>query len=312
MKFNEKLIELRKKAGFSQEQLGDKLDVTRQTVSKWELGETTPEMEKLIRMSEIFNISIDELIGNNNTYKEAQKVIVLSNKKIFFHVILSIIILALFIYGIIVARKIILISTLHKKIENLGYYEGYDIDIDTEINFDRDNKGYINKNIEYSDNRCLVTVETSTDNKNKERYIEYYDSEAKEAFRIDCDEDENYLNTGMRMDSLCDEYNNDTLKEELLSSLESVYSNNLIVWALNLNNKICYKEGEYEILSCYGISDKSLYLFSINEYEGCIECENEDGTTTMISYQMLFDNFDDWAERPEGIENVIFEPEITD
>ena len=72
MKFNEKLIELRKKAGFSQEQLGDKLDVTRQTVSKWELGETTPEMEKLIRMSEIFNISIDELIGNNNnTYKEA-------------------------------------------------------------------------------------------------------------------------------------------------------------------------------------------------------------------------------------------------
>ena len=32
----------------------------------------------------------------------------------------------------------------------------------------------------------------------------------------------------------------------------------------------------------------------------------------MISYQMLFDNFDDWAERPEGIENVIFEPEITD
>ena len=44
MKFNEKLINLRKKAGLSQEELGYKLNVTRQTVSKWELGQTTPEM----------------------------------------------------------------------------------------------------------------------------------------------------------------------------------------------------------------------------------------------------------------------------
>ena len=43
MKFNEKLINLRKKAGLSQEELGYKLNVTRQTVSKWELGQTTPE-----------------------------------------------------------------------------------------------------------------------------------------------------------------------------------------------------------------------------------------------------------------------------
>ena len=48
MKFNEKLIELRKKEGLSQEQLGNKVNVSRQTVSKWELGETTPELEKLI------------------------------------------------------------------------------------------------------------------------------------------------------------------------------------------------------------------------------------------------------------------------
>ena len=54
MKFNEKLIELRRKAGLSQEDLGYKLNVTRQTVSKWELGQTTPEMDKLIEMSKIF------------------------------------------------------------------------------------------------------------------------------------------------------------------------------------------------------------------------------------------------------------------
>ena len=53
MKFNEKLIELRKKEGLSQEELGYKLNVTRQTVSKWELGQTTPEMDKLVEMSKL-------------------------------------------------------------------------------------------------------------------------------------------------------------------------------------------------------------------------------------------------------------------
>lgn len=65
MKFNEKLSELRKKEGLSQEELGYKLNVTRQTVSKWELGLTTPEMDKLVEMSKIFNISIDELINES-------------------------------------------------------------------------------------------------------------------------------------------------------------------------------------------------------------------------------------------------------
>lgn len=66
MKFNEKLIELRKKNGLSQEELGYKLNVTRQTVSKWELGQTTPEMDKLIELSKIFNISVDELINSKD------------------------------------------------------------------------------------------------------------------------------------------------------------------------------------------------------------------------------------------------------
>ena len=64
MKFSERLIELRKSKGWSQEELGDRLDVTRQTVSKWELGQTTPEMDKLIELSRIFNTSIDVLTGN--------------------------------------------------------------------------------------------------------------------------------------------------------------------------------------------------------------------------------------------------------
>lgn len=62
MYFSRKLMELRKSRGWSQEELGDKINVTRQTISKWELGTTTPELEKLIELSRLFGISIDELV----------------------------------------------------------------------------------------------------------------------------------------------------------------------------------------------------------------------------------------------------------
>lgn len=67
MNFNENLLSLRKQHGLSQEQLGQQVGVSRQTVSKWELGETTPELDKLIQLSDYFNISTDELIGHENT-----------------------------------------------------------------------------------------------------------------------------------------------------------------------------------------------------------------------------------------------------
>ena len=65
MKFHEKLMRLRKEKGLSQEELGYHLGVTRQTVSKWESGQTTPEMDKLVELSKFFSISMDELAGND-------------------------------------------------------------------------------------------------------------------------------------------------------------------------------------------------------------------------------------------------------
>ena len=69
MNFFEKLYELRKENGYSQEELADKLGVARQTISKWENGTTTPDTNNLIELSKIFKISIDELVGNE-LYKE--------------------------------------------------------------------------------------------------------------------------------------------------------------------------------------------------------------------------------------------------
>ena len=65
MNIGNKLVELRKKRGLSQEKLAEKLDVTRQTISKWELNETSPNISQAKEISKLFNISLDELCGNN-------------------------------------------------------------------------------------------------------------------------------------------------------------------------------------------------------------------------------------------------------
>ena len=62
MEFNNKLYELRKQKGFSQEELANRLNVSRQTISKWEVGESTPDMEKLVAISDLFEVSLDELV----------------------------------------------------------------------------------------------------------------------------------------------------------------------------------------------------------------------------------------------------------
>lgn len=63
MTFAENLMQLRKLRGISQEELGDAVGVSRQTVSKWELGSTTPELEKLVALSDYFGLSLDALVG---------------------------------------------------------------------------------------------------------------------------------------------------------------------------------------------------------------------------------------------------------
>lgn len=67
MKFNEKLQTLRKEKKMSQEDLAGELDVSRQSVSKWESGTTYPEMDKLLALCKIFNCSLEDLTNDNIT-----------------------------------------------------------------------------------------------------------------------------------------------------------------------------------------------------------------------------------------------------
>ena len=85
MKLGDNIFKLRKDCKLSQEQLAEKVDVTRQTISNWELGETSPNPEQLKLLSKALNVSIDELLNNdikqvlvekvNNTEKNAEIII---------------------------------------------------------------------------------------------------------------------------------------------------------------------------------------------------------------------------------------------
>ena len=65
MKLEEKLMKLRKENAWSQEEFADKLNVSRQTVSKWELGQTTPDTDNLTKIASIFGISVNDLLDEN-------------------------------------------------------------------------------------------------------------------------------------------------------------------------------------------------------------------------------------------------------
>lgn len=58
----DKIVSLRKKAGWSQEDLAEKLGVTRQSVSKWEGAQSVPDMDKVVMMSRLFGVSTDFLL----------------------------------------------------------------------------------------------------------------------------------------------------------------------------------------------------------------------------------------------------------
>lgn len=65
MEIGNKIMELRKKKNLSQEELAEKVGVARQTISKWELGKTSPDIRQAKQLSKIFNVSLDELVNND-------------------------------------------------------------------------------------------------------------------------------------------------------------------------------------------------------------------------------------------------------
>lgn len=74
MNIGERIYNLRKEKGLSQEQLANKLDVSRQSISKWELGESNPELVNIVELAKVFDVSTDYLLQNKtNDYVSSDK-----------------------------------------------------------------------------------------------------------------------------------------------------------------------------------------------------------------------------------------------
>ena len=70
--FSENLKTLRKEKGFSQEQLAIRLNIVRQTVSKWEKGISVPDAELLIQLAEVLDVNVSDLLGKKIEIPEGQ------------------------------------------------------------------------------------------------------------------------------------------------------------------------------------------------------------------------------------------------
>lgn len=214
MKFNERLLDLRKKKGWSQEELGYKLDVSRQTISKWEAGQTTPELEKLRNLAKIFETSVDELIceedileENIDVEKENKKTSSKNKSKIFKFIkgLFALIILSvIIIYLIIVCRRIVIIrnvekilmDTMHEykymNIQKFEYNEMDEVFASKDITktfqiYDKDNKHFV---------KSRIRDEFSEKHENVEYYEEYNKEKDEWKYvKIDNNNKIYYLNT---------------------------------------------------------------------------------------------------------------------
>lgn len=68
MNFAQKFLDLRTRYGYSQEELAEKLCVSRQAISKWELGTTLPDTDRIVAISDFFGVSIDYLLKENASF----------------------------------------------------------------------------------------------------------------------------------------------------------------------------------------------------------------------------------------------------
>lgn len=109
MEFGEKILNLRKEKSLSQEQLAEKIGVTRQTISNWELEETSSNLQQLELLSKAFNISIDCLYESNSPNFNADK----NNEKQSVFIIKILKICAILLISYFILRLIFIIAFIY-------------------------------------------------------------------------------------------------------------------------------------------------------------------------------------------------------
>lgn len=303
MKFNERLLNLRKKNGWSQEELGYKIGVSRQTISKWESGQTTPELEKLKNLAKIFEISVDELINEENILNETNITIEEENQKNsskkksklfnYIKVISSLLFFSIIIiYIIIVYKRVVIIRNVEKiLVDSLGKYNYMEIHKyeyeganeffptnDLNMYFELYNEGDININ------RTHITQDVSENEIN----LFYYDSFDKEGL--------NYLikvneknKTYSNVDHIPFEHHNVVYTSQIFQEYQKKYMTN--IGKLDLNTFLIAMNLKIKILKVDNIAMKG-YCISEREniYKSFTELKVDELTKTISFEKRIYDS----------------------
>lgn len=218
MELYEKIYEYRKNNNWSQEELAEKMEVSRQTVSKWESGKTIPELNKLIKLSEIFNVTVDELVKDSvkvsEEKKESKHYKKIGKKLFIILLVILLVLIILFILNIERRKRIIHgIADQYKNVfQNVGETRG-GLVVEDSIKVDMNNTEEIRRESLYcvtEDGKRLVKVTYYDD--------EYHENAIEEVY-ID-------LNKEIGMDHYADviKVNLKTFEKEVIKDYEFISS----------------------------------------------------------------------------------------
>lgn len=202
MKFNDKLIKLRKEKGLSQEELGEILEVSRQSVSKWELGQAMPDIEKIRTICKFFDVNFDYLLDEDITEINEEKTILKNKSRKQLKPFIVILFIIFVVYAFFCTSKALMFSYIMAK-NNMNNIESYRVKSTTTNKYGSETQS---RNIVHKDNMTYIEECYPTyweDNANRmvfERTWNYDDNIKREQYSIktlvtygeDCTEEKDY------------------------------------------------------------------------------------------------------------------------
>lgn len=310
MKFNEKLIELRKQQGLSQDELGNKINVSRQSISKWESGQANPEIENVKELSKVLNVSVEYLLNDEsekiNKEKEVEDKAKLPKvKKIIFRIILVI----LTIYLLISAYKFVILLIYGIRANDiLDYgksgYDNYTIMTSFTYNDKLSNKSYETTEYKYYTDNIEMSVsydENELYELNTPSSISYRNSKERRAYTLIYNPDiEKYVYTKCVYDQ------DDTVKELVNECIAyDIYT--AIYNALHPKVKITIDKNYVYIKILLPASDGGGYnQVTIDKNTGFVNeiFSNTETSLSLERYDYIFDEVDDYMIEEKYLEDI--------
>lgn len=319
MKLNEKLIKIRKEKGLSQEEFGNQINVSRQAVSKWETGETTPDIKKIKEIVQKFNVTYEYLLNDEIENKEEKQEKSEPIKKGSKKTILKIALIILLLYGITSIYKFVAFYTFYKKADSFQE-ENYSMFMEMKSS-DNSLKPIThtttkvgNKKIETDLIQGDETSPKTEEGYTKPKHITYTDFNQKICYQLSYDSSQNAYTYHDRTTDMVNEQekeelfkNHNLIKNQTLENIPSGLKEILLASLDPRYYQVSIRNRYYKTIS---ITDDAKTKVQLNKdyliEESNIKLENQNRIiTTNYSYDYVQDHF---KELKNPIESLPLHP----